>query len=504
MTTMLFNLLICPLDGQPLRPVENSWHCASGHSFDNARQGYLHLLPVQNKRSLAPGDSKEMVAARQRFLNANYYKPVADAIAQLVAQAISTPREGESGVISPLTCLDAGCGEGYYLRQLEAELRPLERMLVGLDISKLAVLAAAKQSKTVRWLVASNANKVAGLELIPRDDWQQYTNRLIAWDVPAPPGYFKSKKRLFTLVEPNWEPLFDETSNVDWRFVSWGGVFIDARPFGDTERCPGGCIPAADNPETTDAAGGDWYPDERIVFGIEINGEARAYPKHIMEIREMVNDTLGGRDFGMPYCTLCGSAQVFFTDEVAGFDRPVLRTSGLLNRSNKMMYDLNSKSVFDTFLGNAVTGPLADAGVFLPQASVAVTTWGAWKAEHPETTILTEDLDFDNPNGFDPLRGRDDDGPIFPIGDVDPRFPVQEPILGVTSPETGEPIAFHVATAIATLQNGEPIEVDGVVLELSGDGIRALDTDGNDIGGHQAFWFAWSQFEPDTKIWPAS
>ena len=158
MTTMLFNLLICPLDGQPLRPVENSWHCASGHSFDNARQGYLHLLPVQNKRSLAPGDSKEMVAARQRFLNANYYKPVADAIAQLVAQAISTPREGESGVISPLTCLDAGCGEGYYLRQLEAELRPLERMLVGLDISKLAVLAAAKQSKTVRWLVASNAN----------------------------------------------------------------------------------------------------------------------------------------------------------------------------------------------------------------------------------------------------------------------------------------------------------------------------------------------------------
>lgn len=352
--------------------------------------------------------------------------------------------------------------------------------------------------------VASNANKVAGLELIPRDDWQQYTNRLIAWDVPEPPGYFESKKRLFTLVEPNWEPLFDETSDVDWRLISWGGVFIDARPFGDTERCPGGCIPAADNPATTDAAGGDWYPDERIVFGVEINGEARAYPKHIMEIREMVNDTLGGRDFGMPYCTLCGSAQVFFTDEVEGFDRPILRTSGLLSRSNKVMYDLNSKSVFDTFLGNAVTGPLADAGVVLPQASVAVTTWGAWKAEHPDTTILAEDLDFDHPNGFDPLRGRDDNGPIFPIGDVDPRLPVQEQVLGVTSPETGEPIAFHVPTATATLRNGEAIEVDGVVLELSGDGLRALDTDGNDIGGHQAFWFAWSQFEPDTSLWPES
>ena len=352
--------------------------------------------------------------------------------------------------------------------------------------------------------VASNANKVAGLELIPQGDWQQYTNHLIAWDVPAPPGYFESKKRLFILVEPNWEPLFDETSDVDWRHISWGGLFIDARPFGHTARCARGCIPAADNPATTDAAGGAWYPDERIVFGVEINGEARAYPKHIMEVREMVNDSLGGRDFGMPYCTLCGSAQVFFTDEVEGFDRPILRTSGLLNRSNKVMYDLNSKSVFDTFLGNAVTGPLADAGVVLPQASVAVSTWGAWKQDHPDTTILAENLDFDGPNGFDPLRGRDDDGPIFPIGDVDPRLPVQEQVLGVTSPETGEPIAFHVPTAITTLQNGQPIEVDGVVLELSGDGLRAFDTDGNDIGGHQAFWFAWSQFEPETKLWPDS
>jgi hypothetical protein len=352
--------------------------------------------------------------------------------------------------------------------------------------------------------VISNALEVTQLSLQPQDDWQRFTDHLIAWDVPAPPGYLAAKKRLYTLVEPAWEPLFDETSDLDWRYVTWGGVLIDDRPFGDAERCSDSCIPAADNPETTEAAGGDWHPDERIVFGVEINGEARAYPKHIMEIRELVNDTLGGRDFGMPYCTLCGSAQVFLTDETEGFERPILRTSGLLSRSNKVMYDLNTKSVFDTFLGTAVTGPMADAGVTLPQISVATTTWGAWKADHPETTILARDLDFNHPNGFDPLRGRDDNGPIFPIGDVDSRLPVHEAVFGVIAPETARPIAIHVGIATATLQNGDPIEVEGVVIEQAGSGLVAVDDEGNDLGGHQAFWFAWSQFHPNTAIWPSS
>jgi len=84
----------------------------------------------------------------------------------------------------------------------------------------------------------------------------------------------------------------------------------------------------------------------------------------------MVNDTLGGRDLGIPYCTLCGAAQAYFTDRLpAGIKRPILRTSGLLIRSNKVMYDVETNSVFDTFLGKAVTGPLADVGLELEQAT---------------------------------------------------------------------------------------------------------------------------------------
>ena len=86
MTTMPFDALACPLDGCPLAPSEKTWRCENGHSFDVARQGYVHLLPVQKKRSLDPGDSKEMVAARQRFLNAGFYTKIAEAVSNQVLQ----------------------------------------------------------------------------------------------------------------------------------------------------------------------------------------------------------------------------------------------------------------------------------------------------------------------------------------------------------------------------------------------------------------------------------
>ena len=328
--------------------------------------------------------------------------------------------------------------------------------------------------------------------------WNDATNRLMAWDIPEPPNYLEYKRSIFTTVSPEWKPIFVE-GDIDWRFVSWGGVQIDNRAFDTTdELC--NCIPAADNPPVTDAKSAKWIDDDDIVFGIVLNGEARAYPRQIMEVREMVNDTLGGRDLGIPYCTLCGAAQAWFTDEVPdGVDRPVLRTSGLLSRSNKVMFDLNTYSVFDTFRGNAVTGPLAEKGIKLNQASVVTTTWGEWKKSYPKTTVLEERLALGR--DFDFRNGRDADGPIFPIGDVDPRLPVQEDILGIIT-ASGKPIAFHVASLIKVLDAGEKVEIENVQIVLNAGGVKAVDKDGKDLGTHQAFWFAWSQFHPDTLLWP--
>jgi 23S rRNA (guanine745-N1)-methyltransferase len=145
-----FQALACPLDGLPLHRNGPAWRCASGHSFDIASQGYANLLPVQHKRSRDPGDSKEMIEARRRFLTAGFYQPIAAAVSRAVL--VDLP----AGVTS--SCLDAGCGEGYYLRQLAAAVPDGQTLaLLGLDISKWAVLAAAKQDRRPSWVVGSNA-----------------------------------------------------------------------------------------------------------------------------------------------------------------------------------------------------------------------------------------------------------------------------------------------------------------------------------------------------------
>ena len=169
-------------------------------------------------------------------------------------------------------------------------------------------------------------------------------------------------------------------------------------------------------------------------------------------------------------------------------------TGGVGARPNIVLISL------DTFRGDAVTGPLAELGVVLPQAGVVTATWGDWKAAHPDTTVLDEELALGR--DFDFRNGRDANGPIFPIGDVDPRLPVQEDVLGIIT-ESGTPLAFHVASAIEALRAGESVVVDDVHVVLDGGGVRAVDADGNDLGGHQAFWFAWSQFHPDTALWPS-
>ena len=155
MSLIPFDALACPLDGNRLSRDGNSWRCEAGHSFDVARQGYVHLLPVQKKRSRDPGDSKEMVAARQRFLNADCYKPISDAVNQAVLAGLPKA-ESEPAVFR---VLDAGSGEGYYTVKLAEVLSErLSVSVLGLDISKWAVLAAAKQAKGISWVVGSNAN----------------------------------------------------------------------------------------------------------------------------------------------------------------------------------------------------------------------------------------------------------------------------------------------------------------------------------------------------------
>ena len=395
-----------------------------------------------------------------------------------------------------------------------AFIESMERSTWGSDQSTALSEISESKDPRIAWIIsdlmrfapdqqlnaelANAASKMLGIEPQNENHWGVITDHLIAWNIPAPPDYLQAKRAIFTSVIPGWDKIFVE-GDIDWRHVSWGGVLIDDRAYDTTDDLCN-CIPAADNPEVSSAEEAAWLDDEDIVFGVEVNGEYRAYPRQIMEVREMVNDTLGGRHLGIPYCTLCGAAQAYYTDQLPeGINRPILRTSGLLIRSNKVMYDVNTYSVFDTFLGNAVTGPLAEKKLQLEQASVVTTDWGTWKKAHPETTVLVEALALGR--DFDFRNNRDANGPIFPIGDLDPRLPVHEDIIGVVS-ASGQPVAFQRSKAVAALTKGEEIVFENIRLQLEAGGVKAVDADGSDLGSHQAFWFAWSQFHPQTELWP--
>ena len=337
---------------------------------------------------------------------------------------------------------------------------------------------------------------LTGLPIVPElpASWVVVMDDLITRDVPPPPDYAALKSSVFAEVDPILGAFFADPDNAfDPRFVTWGGVTPDLRPLDDTSPCSG-CIPALDHPAVTDAAGGDWYQDQMIVFGVVVGDEARAYPRHQMEIHEMVNDTLGGREIVVPYCTLCGAAQAFYADDVPDTERIVMRTSGLLHRSNKVSYDLTTGTFFDTFAGVGVSGPLS--GVALTQVPVVTSTWGAWKEAHPDTTILAEDGGIGRTYEFDPLRGRDANGPIFPVGPVDGRLGPVERVVGVIAPD-GTPVAFP--TAMVT----DGAELAGVRLRSDGSGFVAETLDGELLVSHGAYWFAWSQFHPDTELWSA-
>ena len=150
--------LACPLDGLPLTLKERQLSCDNGHCFDVARQGYTNLLAVQDKRSKHPGDTKEMVDARTKFLNTDAYKPISDHLNALVYKDIEGRAQSEAESYS---ILDAGCGEGYYLENLRAGLQErsglTECSLIGMDISKPAVQACCKRNKAdISWVVGTN------------------------------------------------------------------------------------------------------------------------------------------------------------------------------------------------------------------------------------------------------------------------------------------------------------------------------------------------------------
>jgi len=174
---------------------------------------------------------------------------------------------------------------------------------------------------------------------------------------------------------------YPENMKIRLEEITWGGVGVEG-------------IPSLDNPKMIAAHEADYLNTDDLVFGIEINGDARAYPLRIMGWHEMFNDTIGGVPVALAYCTLCGSG-ILYETHVEGRERPfVFGSSGLLYRSNKLMFDHETDSLWNQFTGRPVTGPLVGSGIQLKIRPVVITSWADWRKRNPDTTVLSLNTGF--------------------------------------------------------------------------------------------------------------
>jgi hypothetical protein len=173
-------------------------------------------------------------------------------------------------------------------------------------------------------------------------------------------------------------------------------------------------------------------PDDAPVVGVERGGEARAYPLRILDWHEVVNDTFGG-PLLVTYCVQCGSAVV--AERLVREAATTFGVSGYLWRADLVLYDRATDSLWSQLLATAINGPATGDRLRIVPASL--TTWGAWRTDHPGTRVLLPPPASETVRGretrydyFTPKYGYDDDVLVGHDGEGDRLHP-QELVVGV-------------------------------------------------------------------------
>ena len=277
------------------------------------------------------------------------------------------------------------------------------------------------------------------------------------------------------------------------------GFVLDAREIDAAEILSGGPprdgIPALDDPAFVPAARSPWSDDE-LVLGVAWGGEARAYPIAILVWHELINDSLGGRPILVSYCPLCGTGIVF--DRRIGGATRRFGVSGLLYRSDLLLFDRQTESLWSQISARAVTGPAQ--GLRLSQLRSRMLPWRQWRSAHPDTSVLSRETGHRRDYGRSPYGDYAvSERLIFPVP-RDRRYHPKTPTLGLRLP--GEKPRAYPAV--------ELVRAGGVVRERFGDHrVRvAYDPEQQvfevdapaEIEVVEGFWFAWAAFHPETSV----
>ncbi len=189
-------------------------------------------------------------------------------------------------------------------------------------------------------------------------------------------------------------------------------------------------IPAIDRPAFVAVAQADaWLRPKEPVIALEVNGDARAYPLQILMWHEIVNDTVGGKPIAVTYCPLCNSGVVFLRMvDGTTYD---FGTSGKLYKSDLVMYDRQTHSLWAQMEGRAIVGE--KAGTRLKLVSANTLAYEEWKAAHPGGKVLSRDTGHSRSYGSNPYTSYDQPNlrPFLFDGKPDPRRPPKERVVGV-------------------------------------------------------------------------
>ncbi len=359
-------------------------------------------------------------------------------------------------------------------------------------------------------------------------------------DYRPPEGYAQLKRRFLAGIHPGFDQLlqgYEDTSRIEPFELQWGGVAPDG-------------IPPLENPPHIPAEEADYLESHERVFGVSINGEHRAYPLRIMNPHEMANDVLGGEPISLAYCTLCG-AGIAYSGKFDGIET-TFGTSGFLHRSNKVMYDRETLSLWQQETGQPIIGDLADSGIQLDFFSTLLTTWGEWRDTHPDTTVLSLETGVyqpgryfpeDNPNStyYEYFNSPDT---MFPVWIRDDRLEAKDVVLGVNVGDAQKAYPVHALQAERVVNDtlgetnvlvlaseispaakayergdnefsraeddtstGAPMELvdrNGQMWNVTEEALVNADDTSQTLARiptHSSFWFGWFAFYPDTELY---
>lgn len=375
-------------------------------------------------------------------------------------------------------------------------------------------------------------------------NWGDWIEWYGTTDLEPPPGFTGFKGRMLSTIDEQFADFLndDAPSNIRVEEIQWGGVIVDG-------------IPALDNATMIEADKATYMNGEDAVFGISINGDARAYPLRILDWHEMANDVVGGVPVSLAYCTLCGAA-IAFDGRASDGETYTFGSSGFLFRSNKLMYDRQTRTLWNQLTGEPVLGELVGTDVTLDLLPVVLTTWTEWQNQHPDTMVLDIETGFNRI--YDPGAAYGDyfayEDTMFPVWQRAEALPTKDQVYTlridglpkaypievladeqVVNDTLSETNVVLVATRGIVSVDGENRRV-GEVTYSAGSEVRAYDRgehtfepgpDANSvvdengevwevteealispageraerISGHLAYWFGWYAFFPQTLVY---